>query len=399
MTDLTRRTALYGVATGSVAALAGCTEAGGPAPGDDGTDGGDGSGDGTDGGGDGTDGDAGGDADPETDVHQVGAALSGPAWSRTERRGFCALLTDEDDAAWLLGDAPAETAAFVEATDFAASALVYVESVGPTTCHDEVAFDGVAVENGTLVADAAVLGAQDEGVACGQAITYPAALLRVTSDPLPDAVRLSVTDGWDETGTVRDDDWIRDPESLAGEVRPEHDPANVPAAFECDADGFTRHPQVYDGEVNWSGGGGAGSDAGGDGPLALRVVIPGDDAPGSDPLAIGRGTRFRIELTNVSGEPASVGSQAKYNLELRTESGWTELRGTDGDPTVGYNDLAIGVPPGGTLEWEFEMTETGLVEDGPRADAFRVCPDLVPGRYRFVFFGAADLAVAFDYEG
>ncbi|MDB2280228.1 hypothetical protein PM034_17485, partial [Halorubrum ezzemoulense] len=160
----------------------------------------------------------------------------------------------------------------------------------------------------------------------------------------------------------------------AGEVRPEHDPANVPPAFECDADGFARHPQVYDGEVNWGGGGGAGSDAGGDGPRALRGGIPGDDAPGSDPLAIGRGTQFRIELTNVSGEPASVGSQAKYNLEVRTESGWTELRGTDGDPTVGYNDLAIGVPPGGTLEWEFEMTETGLVEDGPRADAFRVCP-------------------------
>jgi len=387
MTEFTRRETLYGVAAGA-AALAGCTEAGAPGDGN-GTDGGGGDGNG----GDGSDGAV------TTAVQQVGAALSGPAWSRDDRRGFCALLTEAGDASWLLGDAPEPVRAFVEETEFAESVLCYVESVGPDTCHDEIAFDGVGVEDGTLVADATVRGAESDDAACGEAITHSAALLRVTSDPLPDAARLSVTDGWGETGTVRDGDGIRDPEGLAGEVRPDHEPANVPAVFTCDADGFERHPQAYDGEVNWGGGGGAGSDAGGDGPLALRVVIPGDGAPGSDPLAIGRGTRFRIELTNVSGRAAYVGNQGKYNLEIRTEGGWTELRGTEGDATFGYTDEALGVEPGETLTWEFEMTESGLVEGGPHADALRVCPDLVPGRYRFVFFGAADLAVAFDYEG
>ncbi|WP_096394738.1 hypothetical protein [Halorubrum trapanicum] len=410
MTELTRRAALYGVAIGGTAALAGCTETGVPADGN-GTDGGDGDdSDGSDGG-DGADGD-GGDGDDgavTTAVQQVGAALSGPAWSRDERRGFCVLLAEEGDASWLLDDAPEEIRAFVEETDFDESRILYVESVGPDTCHDEIAFDGVAVEDGTLVADATVLGAESDDVACGEAITYPAALLRVTSDPLPDSARLSVTDGWGETGTVRSGDGIRDPESLAGGIRPDHEPTNVPPAFDCDTEGFERHPQAYDGEVNWGGGGGAGSDAGGDGPLALRVVIPGDDDPGSDPLALGRGTRFRIELTNVSGREASVGNQGKYNLEVRTEDGWTELRGADGDATFAYTDEAIIVPPGESLEWEFEMTESGLVEGGPvrdgtsveggpHADALRVCPDLVPGRYRFVFWGAADLAVAFDYE-
>ncbi|MGM0447779.1 MAG: hypothetical protein ACQERM_05935 [Methanobacteriota archaeon] len=384
MTEFTRRAALYGVATGGAAALAGCTEAGAPAD-ENGTDGGDGA-----------VGDAG---EVTTAVHQVGAALSGPAWNRTDLRGFCVLIAEEGDASWLLGDAPEEARAFVEETDFADSILVYVESVGPDTCHDEIKFDDVGVEDGALVADATVRGADDEEVACGEAITYSAALLRVTSDPLPDAARLSVTDGWGETGTVRDTDGIRDPDSLAGEVRPDHEPSNVPAAFDCDVDGFERHPKLYDGEVNWGGGGGAGSDAGGDGPLALRVVIPGDDDPGSDPLAIGRGTRFRIELTNVSGQTAYVGNQGKYNLEILTEAGWTELRGTEGDVTFGYTDEAIGVGPDETLAWEFEMTESGLVENGPHGDVLRVCPDLVPGRYRFVFFGAADLAVAFDYEG
>ncbi|TKX71099.1 hypothetical protein EXE45_02440 [Halorubrum sp. SP9] len=229
MTNLTRRAALRGIAAGGAAVLAGCTGGGDPVSGgnggagDDGGDGGDSgdagnnggdsgdagnnggdSGDAGDDGGDGGDGES--DPAPETEVHQVGAALSGPAWSREERRGLCALITGEGDASKLLRDAPAETAAFVEETDFGDSVLIYVESVGPTTCHNEIAFEEIGVEDGTLVADAAVRGAGDYQVACGQAITYPAALLRVTSDPLPDAARLSVTDGWGETGTVRSGD-------------------------------------------------------------------------------------------------------------------------------------------------------------------------------------------------
>jgi len=389
MTEFTRRKALYGVAAGGAAALAGCTDAGDPVSG----------GGGSDGGGNNADGD-GGDGEVSTAVQQVGEPISGVAWDRRQRRGICVLITERyGDGTGILGEAPEPAHGFVSETDFAESVVCYVESVGPTTCHDEIAFDGVDVEDGTLVADATVRGADDDGVACGEAITHSSALLRVTGDPLPETARLSVTDGWGETGTVHSDDGVRDPAGLAGGIRPDGDPPNVPASFECDAEGFKRHPQAYDGEVNWGGGGGTGSDAGGDGPLALRVVTPGDDAGNADDLAVARGERFRIELTNVSGHTTYVGAQAKYNLEIRTESGWTELRGTDGDPIVAYNDLAISVPPDGTLNWEFEMTETGLVEDGPRADAFRVCPELVPGRYRFVFFGAADLAVAFDYRG
>ena len=208
-----------------------------------------------------------------------------------------------------------------------------------------------------------------------------------------------MTNGWGETAELTGDDEVLDPETLPGGVRPDGEPSSVPETFECGDEGFERHPQMHEGEVSWGGGGGAGSDAGGDGPLALRAVIPGDDDPASEPMEIGRETAFRIELTNVSSRTASVGNQGKYNLELRTEAGWTEIRGGDEDATFEYTDEAIGVDPVETLTWEFEMTESGLVEGGPHADSLRVCPDLVPGRYRFVFFGAADLAVAFDYEG
>ncbi|MDZ5812597.1 hypothetical protein U4E84_14710 [Halorubrum sp. AD140] len=394
MTDITRRTTLYGIAAASVA-LAGCAETVDPTPGDrNGTDGADGDpGNGSEDG-DGTDGD---DGDVETAVQQVGEALSGPVWDRERRRGFCALVTEEHDAAWLLRNAPEETVAFVEETDFSESVLAYVESVGPTTCHGELSFADVGVEDGTLVASATVGGPDDDEDACGEAITFSGAFLRVTTDARPESARVSITDGWDETATVRSDDPLIDPDGLRGDVRPDGDPPNVPASFECDVDGFERHPQGYEGEVNWGGGGGAGSDAGGDGPLVLRITTEGDDA--ADNTTVLRGNRFWVELTNVSAREVHVGNQGKYNLEVRTESGWTELRGADGDAAFEYTDEAIGVSPGESLEWEFELTESGLVEDGPHADALRVCPDLVPGRYRFVFWGAADLAVAFDYEG
>lgn len=412
MSDLTRRTACYGIGTGSVVALAGCTGAGGPAADGDGSDGGDGSGT------DGADGNdtAGDDDDDERSfaVQQTGAALSGAGWKRTERPGFCALFAAAEDLSWLLAEAPEEVAEFVAETDFAESVLCYVESVGPNTCYDEITFDGAGVEDGTVVADATVQGPADDDVACGEAITFSGAFVRVTGGSLPDAARVSITDGWGESGTAHSDDGILDLAGLRGGVRPDGEPSSLPGSFDCDADGFDRHPQLSESGVNWGSGGGIRSaDSGGTGPLVLRVVTDFDDGAGDDQtapsgsgtdgdvddLTVARGDRFKIELTNVSSRVASVGSRAKYNVELRTESGWTELRGTDGDPGVGYDDLAISVPPGGRLEWEFEMTEAGLVEGGPRADAFRVCPDLVPGRYRFVFFGADDLAVAFDYEG
>ena len=169
----------------------------------------------------------------------------------------------------------------------------------------------------------------------------------------------------------------------------------VPAEFDCEADDFERHPAVYEDGVSWGSGGGVAGDGRG---LELRVVDPDGDG-GAETAAFERGDEVRIELTNASGREVSVGNQGKYNLELRTEAGWTEIRGAEEGTTFGYTDEAIGVRPGETLAWEFELTESGLIEGGPHADALRVCPDLQPGRYRFVFFGAADVAVAFDYVG
>jgi len=138
----------------------------------------------------------GSDGAPETEVQQVGAALSGPAWDRESRRGFCTLFTDEDEIRWLFDDASAEVGEFVEATDFSSSVLAYVESVGPTTCYSQSDHLRRHRRRGrTLVASATVESTAADDELCGEAITYSAAL-PVTADPLPDSLRLSVTNGW-----------------------------------------------------------------------------------------------------------------------------------------------------------------------------------------------------------
>ncbi|WP_066411662.1 hypothetical protein [Halorubrum aethiopicum] len=344
----------------------------------------------------GTGADGGSDPDPETAVHQVGGALSGPAWRRTERPGFVTLFDERDAVEWLLRDAPPETVGFVDDTDFEESVLAYVESVGRNTCERLVEFADVAVDDDTLTATAeATAGDDAEGdVGCGQAITYAGAFLRVTADPLPASIRVEVTDGWGTSTELTGEDGVRDPAALDGFVRPDDDPPNVPPALSCPDDGFERHPAAYEGEVNWGSGGGGGGGSG----LELRVVDPEDDGDSDDPndaLRFERGDAFRVEMTNVSARPVGVGNRSKYNLEAETEGGWTDVRGSD-DGRFEYTDELVPVRPGETVEWSFAMDEAGIVAEHPNDD-LRVCPDLRSGRYRFVLFGADDVAVAFDH--
>ena len=390
MTPLTRRTTLRGLAgSGAATVLAGCLDGNGATetPDDDGTD-------------DGND-DDGTDDEPTIELRSVEPNLSGGDWSYRERRGICVLIRARRDGAWLFNDADAATTEFFEATDFEESVLVYVESVGPNTCYRELELDDVAVEDGRIVGSAVAVDASgaDEDV-CGPSLTYPGALVRVTTHPLPTDARFTVTDGWGEMGEVTPADGVLDPNDLPGFVRPQGDPDPVPAALECPDPDVERHYQGHDGDVSW------GSAPGIDGTdgLALRVVAPeandAEDGDGGDsPSMIGPGESFRVELTNVSTSVVGRGNAGKYNLERYTEDGWTELRVRDGEgPPIEYTDELLFHRPGETLTWEFEMTAEGLIEDGRHDDRLRVCPDPEPGRYRFVFWGVDDLAVAFDHE-
>lgn len=92
---------------------------------------------------------------------------------------------------------------FLADADYERDRLVVLESVGPDTCHDRVGVADVRVADGTLRADAAVVDTRQGDEGCGDAITYPSALLLVTfeGDP-PDTARVAFTDGWGDSGTV-----------------------------------------------------------------------------------------------------------------------------------------------------------------------------------------------------
>jgi len=401
MRRLTRRRTLAGLGASGAFALAACLDA--PADGaDDANDTGNDHEDTDDEDGDG---DGEGDEDDDssepsltTEIHHASAWSTGIGWDREDRPGVCLLIDEPRDVSWLLEDVDRETETFVEETDFDASVLLYVESIGPNACHDRLEFGEFAREDDAIVGEATVLDTAESDEVCSTVLTYPRAFVRVTADPLPGRARMTLTDGRGERATVDSADVLIDPASLDGHVRPDADFEPRSGTLDCPDEDAERHDPGYDSDsVSWGSGGAIEGPAG----LELRVLNPNanPDATADEALRFERDDEFRVELTNVAGAPIGTGNHGKYNLEASTEAGWEDVRVFDADQPLGYTDELLLHRPGETVVWEFVMTEEGLVEDGPHADSLRVCPELEPGRHRFVFWGADDLAVAFDYVG
>lgn len=394
MSPIDRRR-LLGLAAGFGTALAGCTGGGGR---DDGGGSGGESGDPDDAVTDGrTRTDDGTATDTETpapeselvDVEsvQVGPAAESPKYSEDFVGRARAIDAPERADAVLDTDALSEdrsdrVRAFVDETDFERSLLVVVQSVGPDACYSEVEVSDAEVSGERVRFAARAVDASDGDQLCAQSITHPAALVRVTVDgPVPSRATVRITDGWDNEETVDAAGRI-DPDDLDGHVRPGGGPPVVRDPLTCDRDGFRRHDSWIDeGDLSW------GETTGEDGGpvFALRV----------DALEAKYGETVTVSMTNVSGEEQMTGNRHKYNVQTYTEAGWQDVRGvTDGDP-LPYTDEGIGHAPGEGFEWELELTEDGLVADHYHGDRLVVCPDLEPGRYRFVYWEPA-VAVAFD---
>lgn len=274
---------------------------------------------------------------------------------------------------------------FLQATDFDESVLLYVQSAGPDLCHDRIEFESIALEDDAVTGTATVLDTSEADQACAEAVAYPSALVRVTFDGDPATeTRLTVVDGWGEEATVTasaEDSLSPEPEDLAGHVRPDGEPPVVPAALECDREGVERvRGWTEEDDLQW----GETTDDG-EPELALRV----------DCQECALGETVTVEMTNVTDEIQYTGNRHKYGLEVRTEAGWQDVRVHDEDEMLGYTDEAIGHRPGEGFEWTFELTETGVLEGHAHEDALEVCPDLGPGRYRFVVW-EQNVAVAFD---
>lgn len=141
--------------------------------------------------------------DVETTIHQLGRGLD-RSWDRERRPGICALFRDAGEAEAFVEDADEERQSFVTETDFEASTLLYVESVGPTGCYDEIEFSELGVDDDAVLrGNAAARDTSDQMTACQQVITYPGALVRVEADVR--RAQLRVFDGWGQSALVRSD--------------------------------------------------------------------------------------------------------------------------------------------------------------------------------------------------
>jgi len=332
-------------------------------------------------------------SDLDTTVLQVDSSLTSDWWDDDDGPpGRVVAIGSEQrveavlDPDSMSGEAQEELQSFLTATDFESSTLVLVETVGPSTCYSEVGVENARIESGAFRADAHAVDDSEQGAACGDAITFPAALIRATVDGTPpETATLTVTNGWgdsaDLTATV-DDPIGPSLDDVEGYVRPEGDPETVPPTLSCPDDSFRRHASGYDAsDVSW---GVTGNDAS---AFALRT----------ETLSASLGDTVTLTLTNVSEQETFTGNRHKYNVELLTENGWQDVRGNpNGDP-IAYTDEALGHAPGEGFEWDLELTEDGLIDGHYNESQLTVCPDLQPGRYRVVFWEPT-VAVAFDVE-
>jgi hypothetical protein len=334
-------------------------------------------------------------------VLQLGDSFSEPRWATatmpTDSVGVVVRFESRDELRWLVDDresTPEAVVDFLDATDFDSAVILYLQSVGPNGCY-ELAVEDVTIDDDAITATASAVDTSEEGIICTQAITYPSAFARVTGEDLPAATRVTLTNGWGTTAEVDADTPLIDPDSLAGGVQPDGDPPAVPTALDCETEGFERHPEyVDDDSIEY----GTLTDDSGSPTFALRAHTPGD---AGDDLTVERGDEIEFRLVNVSSAYLTTGNEYKYNLQLQTEDGWEEVRGTTGDADrLLYTDIGIGQPPGEGFTWSFELTESGLLAGHPHEDDLTICPDLQPGRYRFAYWGVdGPLAVQFDYTG
>lgn len=378
--DVTRRTTL--LATGSVFGVAGCIDGitGGTSPDEDD----DGHGDDPDGVG--------------HDVFQLGASQAQPLWTTVDgATGFITRLDSPNEDVWMVEN-PEEIEGlqpWLEETDFGHSTIVYVETAGPNTCYNEIGISHLGIDDDEIVGNAEAIGTSAEDEACGHAETHPSAFVRVSSDTLPDTATFTVVDGWGETSEATTDGRYADPENLPGHVRPDGVPGKL-AEFSCDEEDFQRLPGPGADEA-------ALGEAYNDEELtfAMRIHATQALAGGEEGSPrVGRGDEVRVTMHNVSTDVQATGTRHQWNLQVLTMDGWQDVRGTTDGDGIGYDDVAIEHRPGDGFEWTLTMTEDGIVAGHVHEDRLTVCPDLQPGRYRFVYRGIVSgepLAVEFDY--
>ena len=158
-------------------------------------------------------------------------------------------------------------------------------------------------------------------------------------------------------------------------------PEVVPEPLECEKQRLRRLDS--DSDVNWGDAGWGGiEDA-----LALRV----------EKREYTLGETVEIRMYNLSETDHGTRTREEFLVQLRTEAGWQTVFGYTEDGPYPFTDDAVLHEPGQSLTWNISLTADGIIEKYAHPEGAVVCPDLQPGRYRFVFpIDAPALAVSFD---
>jgi hypothetical protein len=166
-----------------------------------------------------------------------------------------------------------------------------------------------------------------------------------------------------------------------GHVRPAESPPVVPGALECAESDLQRpdpNADVSWGDADWNGTANA---------LGLRV----------ENTEYALGDTVEIRLYNLSETDQGTRTREEFLVQLRTEAGWQTVFGYAEDGPYPFTDDAVIHEPGRSLIWNISLTADGVLGQYAHPERASVCPDLQPGRYRFVFpIGQPALAVAFD---
>lgn len=157
-------------------------------------------------------------------------------------------------------------------------------------------------------------------------------------------------------------------------IKPEGAPPDIPNYEYCTTGGRSQHPVFVDlGKVengdyeDWE----------------LRISSTNIEV----------GNSFAIELKNTSSESIEFGNKWRYNLQLYTEQGWQEVRWLK--KNIPYKDITKMIEPESGVRWEFYSSAAGIIATHPYSNHMVVCPELPPGRYRFIC-GSFPIAVQFN---
>lgn len=92
------------------------------------------------------------------------------------------------------------------------------------------------------------------------------------------------------------------------------------------------------------------------------------------------GDEISFALRNTTNSEQATGNENLYAVQRATPSGWEHVLWAP--ENWAWTEEALVHGPGEAFEWTFPFTASGL-----STDPYQVCTDLVPGVYRFVYWG------------